>query len=138
MSLIRSIVTAQALAFRREHSRAIGAHNSPVMGNLEYCRLAALRISVSLGWEGARPRASISINGRCSREPFAGQRNLMSEVWPTVKADLLSAQVEIEIYNLYMGCPVQTSEDGKHRRLRGQRAGVGQSPTFPCGGSQWT
>src|SRR4029077_7729397 len=35
-----------------------------------------------------------------------------------------------------MGCPVQTSEDGKRRRLRSQRAGMGQSPTFPCGGSQ--
>jgi hypothetical protein len=61
----------------------------------------------------------------------------MSEVWPTVKADLLSAQVEIEIYNLYMGCPVQTSEDGKHRRLRGQGIGVGESPASSDGGLTW-
>ena len=33
----------------REDSGAIGARNSPVMGNLEYFRLAALRISVFLG-----------------------------------------------------------------------------------------
>ena len=84
------------MTFGREHSGAIGARNSPVMGNLEYCGLAALRISVFLGWEDARPHASKSINGRRSREPFAGQRNRMREEWPTVKADLLSAQVEIE------------------------------------------
>ena len=60
----------------------------------------------------------------------------MREEWPTVKADLLSAQAEIEIYNLGMSCPIHLKTG--HRRLRGQRAGVGQSPTFPCGGSQWT
>jgi hypothetical protein len=53
---------------------AIGARNSPVMRNLEYCRLAALRISVFLGWEDARLHTSKSISGQCSREPFGGQR----------------------------------------------------------------
>ena len=67
------------MTFGREHSGAIGARNSPVMGNLEYCRLAALRISVFLGWGGRTPprlkkykRSTLARAFRRAKEPDEG------------------------------------------------------------------